>query len=117
MHNVFVYGTLRQGESNHHWLAGADCLGECRLPGSYLLYHLGSYPAVVTGPDGGALMGEVYQVDDSTLALLDELEEYPRLYGRILIATPFGEAWLYHYAQPVDGAPLISGGDWCQRSG
>jgi hypothetical protein len=46
------------------------------------------------------------------LELLDRLEDYPRLYDRILIPSPFGWAWIYVYRGPLDGRPVIGSGDW-----
>lgn len=42
---VAVYGTLKHGHRNHHWLNGADMLGQDRLTG-ITLYDLGPYPAL-----------------------------------------------------------------------
>ncbi|GHA65104.1 gamma-glutamylcyclotransferase [Photobacterium aphoticum] len=117
---VFAYGTLRAGESNAHFLAKATRLGAYRLPAGYRLYDLGAYPAAIEDADGTGLTGEVYAIDDAQLAALDRLEEYPEEYDRVLIKTPWGEAWLYVYNAARDDAleqaPLIAGGDWCQRT-
>ena len=43
---VFVYGTLRRGEHNHHWLEGCRWLGEAELPGA-VLHDLGDRRAHV----------------------------------------------------------------------
>ena len=116
---VFAYGTLRAGESNAHFLAQATKLGAYRLPAGYLLYDLGAYPAAIEDADGTGLTGEVYAIDDAQLAALDRLEEYPEEYDRVLIETPWGEAWLYVYNAELDeaqeGVSIIAGGDWCQR--
>lgn len=64
-HLVFVYGTLRNGERNHHLLATSQCLGHHTTPPVYSLYDLGTYPAVITGHS--PILGEVYLIDDETL--------------------------------------------------
>ncbi|MDX1656411.1 MAG: gamma-glutamylcyclotransferase [Candidatus Competibacteraceae bacterium] len=110
---VFVYGTLRRGQCNHHWLKGARFLGEHTTEPRFILLDLGVFPGVMTGQ--GVVMGEVYAIDAPLLARLDYLEDYPREYTRERIDTPFGQAWIYLYRHaPVD-APVIGGGDWCRR--
>ena len=79
---VFVYGTLKRGEGNHHWLGGATRLGRRRLAGVHL-HDLGPYPKAVRAeaassapPDPATcLHGELYLVDDCGLARLDRLED------------------------------------------
>lgn len=110
---VFVYGTLRQGQSNHHLLAQSELLGNHTTPPIYSLYDLGSYPAVIEGHN--AIYGEVYRVDDDTLKQLDILEDVPVDYRREQIETPFGLAWMYIYQQDQQLEKLISSGDWCQK--
>ncbi|MEZ8742687.1 gamma-glutamylcyclotransferase [Photobacterium swingsii] len=113
---VFVYGTLRQGESNHHLLVDARFLGGAELTRGYALYDLGAYPgAVVDESSAIALYGEVYQVDTATFEALDRLEEYPTGYTRQLVVTPYGHAWVYLYLHSLDGMPRITSGNWCQR--
>jgi gamma-glutamylcyclotransferase (GGCT)/AIG2-like uncharacterized protein YtfP len=111
--NVLVYGTLRAGQSNHHWLKTAGFLGVCKLDSGYALYDLGLYPALIENNDYTLpLYGEVYNVDDLTLQALDRLEEYPTLYDRHLVSTVWGKAWVYVYQLSIQGCPQIMTGDW-----
>ncbi|MFA0499899.1 gamma-glutamylcyclotransferase, partial [Vibrio sp. 10N.222.46.A1] len=55
---VFVYGTLRQGQSNHHYLQQCECLGRFDTPEEYALFDLGAYPAMISGKKN--VVGEVY---------------------------------------------------------
>ena len=106
---VFVYGTLKRGHGNHHWLAGAPFLGEAVLP-DVVLHDLGPFPMAVPGE--GQVRGEVYAVDAAGLARLDRLEGYPRLYDRRPLPLADGRrAWVYlgrphqvrHVADIADG--------------
>lgn len=110
-HRVFVYGTLLRGEPNHWRLDGAGLLGAHRTDPCFRLYLLGAYPGL-TGGGEMAVRGEIYEVDSACLRRLDRLEEYPHLYDRQLIPTPFGRAWVYVYRGEVRDRPLIPGGDW-----
>lgn len=110
-HRVFVYGTLLAGEVNHALLAGARRLGPHRTAPCYTLYRLGAYPGVVRG-GRTAVVGEVYALDAQGLRRLDRLEEYPRLYDRQPIPTPYGRAWIYLYRGRLADRPAIGSGDW-----
>ncbi|QIA62355.1 gamma-glutamylcyclotransferase [Vibrio astriarenae] len=112
-HLVFVYGTLRKGESNHHFIEQSEYLGMCETLPEYALYDLGAYPAVV--PGRSSIQGEVYWVDDEVLAKLDLLEDVPVEYRRETMMTPFGLAWIYLYQQPAELDVEIASGDWFQR--
>ena len=75
MTRVFVYGTLKQGGSNHHYLAGQQFLGEGLTTPGYTLYSLGDYPGMVRAPgDQAGVAGEVWNLDAACLAKLDWLE-------------------------------------------
>lgn len=114
-HRVFVYGTLRQGQVNHTLLVKAWLLGTHRTTPAYTMYHLGAYPGVVARGQE-VVVGEVYRVDVNTLRQLDRLEDYPRLYGRTLIPTPYGRAWIYLYQGKIGRRSCIPGGDWTHPS-
>ena len=107
--HVFVYGSLKRGFSNHALLHRAAYLGEHVTAARYTMYDLGPYPAVSIG-GRTPISGEVFAVDKLTLAALDELEEYPRVYDRIRIATPFGAAWMY--VTPASTHPRVTDGCW-----
>lgn len=114
---VFVYGTLRQGEYNAPYLKGARFLGPCLSASAYTMWDLGAYPGVVPGGDA-PVVGEVYQVDDETLAQLDVLEGYPHDYMRERIDTPYGAAWIYLLRDAERGdRPVVNSGDWCDYHG
>jgi gamma-glutamylaminecyclotransferase len=71
---VFVYGTLKRGDCRHRFMAGGRFLGLATTAPGYRMYHLGEYPALVEDPTGGQVEGEVFEVSDATLRLLDEVE-------------------------------------------
>ncbi|MCG7498710.1 gamma-glutamylcyclotransferase [Vibrio sp. Of7-15] len=110
---VFVYGTLREGESNHGLLESSEYLGSCQTLPQFALFDLGPYPAAILGKT--AIVGEVYRVDILTMANLDQLEEYPKLYDRIKTQTPFGSAWIYLYQNSSELRSVIDSNDWKNR--
>ncbi|ALR16607.1 MULTISPECIES: gamma-glutamylcyclotransferase [Vibrio] len=112
-HLVFVYGTLRKGEYNHHYLSSGQFLGLHESDAQYTLYDLGPYPGVSQGHQ--TIQGEVYLIDDDTLTALDKLEDVPVEYRRESISTPFGQAWIYIYQDTEQLTEEIASGDWCQR--
>lgn len=96
---VFVYGSLKRNQPNHHWLAGATWLGEASLNG-VPLFDLGPFPmavAISPVPEGcRPLQGELYQVDGASLHQLDRLEGTPRLFQRHWLTLSDGRsAWVY----------------------
>ncbi len=117
MQRVFVYGTLRRHELNHHLLRNATYAGIYRTTAEYTLWDLGWYPAAVQ-PGNTALIGEVYTVCAAQLAALDALEAYPYEYTRRMIATSYGNAWIYLYQRALPPkAARIPSGDWRKRRG
>jgi gamma-glutamylaminecyclotransferase len=114
---VFVYGTLLVGESNHAYLKGAPLLREVRTQPEFQLHDLGAFPGLVHGGTQ-AVVGEVYEVDEPTLVGLDFLEDHPQFYLRTFIVLADGsrvETYLLTAAQ-VAGHPIISSGSWRAHS-
>ena len=78
---VAVYGTLMSGERNEHWAANARSRVPCTIKG--WLYDTGwGFPAFVPDEDGMDVTAELLEVTPETLARMDVLEGYPRLYWR-----------------------------------
>ena len=94
MNRVFVYGTLKKGHRNSHFMHGAEFLGNFKTQKIYSMYEFEDYPAVCLH-GRHAIEGEVYHVTDRQFRMLDDLEWYPHFYQRIEIPTHFGEAWMY----------------------
>ncbi|KAL3836231.1 hypothetical protein ACJMK2_021670 [Sinanodonta woodiana] len=94
---VFVYGTLKRGQPNYFYLderSGTAKKGISKFLGKG--QTVDKYPLVVAtrfnvpfllaaSGTGKNVIGEVYEVDDECFQALDELEDYPKLYGRELI--------------------------------
>ncbi len=103
--NVFVYGTLKRCQRNHHVLAGQEFLGEaCTLP-RYRIYE-GGHPCLVEDErTGGRVQGEVWSVTDEVLEKLDHFEGVPDLYSRRAIAIErfAPPVWAYFYNGDVSG--------------
>ena len=126
---VFVYGTLKRGQSNHRLLAQARWDGPAAMEG-LRLHDLGPFPMAVQVSSveaaGCRLQGELVWVDRACLAQLDLLEAVPRLYRRLwwpLVGG--GMAWVYvgrsaqvrHSAALADGLWLGPGAGAPRRRG
>jgi gamma-glutamylcyclotransferase (GGCT)/AIG2-like uncharacterized protein YtfP len=114
LHQVFVYGTLRRGETHHDLLTDAVLLGLHRTEPAYTMLDLGAYPGVVAGGHG-KILGEVYRVNSQALRRLDRLEDYPRLFDRRLIKCRYGRAWMYLYRGDGRERRRVTSGDWKKR--
>jgi len=86
-HNIFVYGTLKRGGSNHRRMAGQQFVAAAHTKPIYRIYAIGDYPAMVDAPqDGCSIEGEIWAVDNECLARLDRLEGLNEgLYKRVPI--------------------------------
>ena len=94
MNRVFVYGTLKRGQRNFHFLEQTEFVGSFSTPGIYSMYDFEGFPAVCVDGEH-AIEGEVFDVSDAQFRMLDELEWYPHFYQRIEIPTVYGDAWMY----------------------
>ena len=119
---VFVYGTLRTGECRAHLLANSKKLGEYRTEPIYTLVDFGPFPGIIEGGDT-SIVGEVVEVDDLTLNLLDTVEGHPTFYTRRAVKLLDGEVdyiddAVTYFApeEQVHGVlKVIVNGDWCKR--
>src|SRR4051812_16582087 len=73
MIHVFVYGSLKRGFRNHHFLETSRFIGPGTTRRDFDLLDLGYFPAMIKG-GGFAIRGEVFMVDRRTLKSLDWLE-------------------------------------------
>lgn len=87
MTKIFVYGTLKRGHGNNYLLGESPLLGQALTLTPFVLFNCGFPMAVPFTRDAAKapllpVMGEVYQVDETTLRRLDSLEGHPDWYER-----------------------------------
>lgn len=71
MNKIFVYGTLKRGGHNNHYLKDSEFVGEGVVSG-YDLYTNGGYPMIM--PGGRTLHGELFLVPDEYMPDILRLE-------------------------------------------
>lgn len=122
--NVFVYGTLLQGERNFGVVA-RYIMGES-VPGvifGKMYSYRQSYPAVVLDEnEDSRIVGEWISVTPDGLKAMDRLEGYSgpgkdNYYDRVLVTDIENgcTGWVYVWASS-EGSPEITSGSWRERS-
>lgn len=123
-HKVFVYGTTRRGGRYHEIVSGSELLDENVQLAGAVMFDLGPYPALVPAPEGtteaNIVTGELYSLDDATLAQLDSRQDHPYLYQRqeVTVTTSDGHtetAWVYWYRHSTEDAERVADGDYAPR--
>lgn len=111
---VFVYGTLLRGQQRNDLLENEIFLGEVRTAPQFTLISLGPFPAIVRYKENQVL-GELYEVSDATLWLLDQVEGVPHLYRREEIELEDGStAIAYLLPHMEEGMWEIKSGSWLE---
>ncbi|MGG1401584.1 gamma-glutamylcyclotransferase [Bacillus salipaludis] len=123
MINVFVYGTLRNGEANDHLLRNTRIAEQSWTNG--LMYDTGyGYPAM-SPTRSSRIYGELYSVTEAELLRLDQLEGYTEgskdnLYERIeqIVFTDKGSFHAYMYIASKENLlkKKIPNGDWKEHN-
>lgn len=117
---VFVYGSLRQHESNYHLLDGAKLVVEQAYVYGELWDTGFGYPAVVLSGQT-KVYGEVYQVSEEQLHILDQLEgyngpgqsnHYERIEQTVYTDHQSLTAQMYVYVERPENDTHIPSGDW-----
>lgn len=115
MNKVAVYGSLREGFSNHRILEGSKKLGTHWVPG-YEMFSLGAFPGVRKGDTH--IFTEVYEVSPNSMQRLDRLEGYNghdehNFYDRVEVSTPYGKAYMYTLEDSrYEEREKVNSGNW-----
>jgi gamma-glutamylcyclotransferase (GGCT)/AIG2-like uncharacterized protein YtfP len=106
---VFVYGTLKRGLHNAHYLAGQKFISEARTQPLYRMVDCGGYPGMYRVTESGlTIHGEIWDISEECLAKLDLLEdvaggEYERIVVQLL--PPYADlgvqGYLYCWRNPT----------------
>lgn len=86
---ILVYGTLKRGFGANYKLQGEACIGAAHTLEDFFMCGSG-FPIIfpATSIEGGyealaaPVLGELYTLSPSTLAVLDMYEGYPNFYSR-----------------------------------
>ena len=108
---LFIYGTLKRGHCRHATLASQSFLGEVATAPEYRLWDLGEYPGLIAAAKqeaGRSIRGELWEVSDDVLAILDEIEGVAEgLYERRpirLVDSQYAGVESYFYCLSITGA-------------
>lgn len=105
---IFVYGTLKKGYRNHHYLQDATYYGEGTLV-DYEMFDLGTYPGI-RYKEAASVDGELYLVNELIKKDIDMLEEEGTLYRCIKVEVKCNhqtlQALVYEYLPEYHGEVL-----------
>lgn len=116
---LFIYGTLKTGFSRNSVLTdgifgiGRKIQNKIKTVPGYRLYDLGAFPALVASKNG-IVEGELWEVDDVLLSIIDQIEGHPHAYRRTpieLIGNIFAESYMLEEWR-INSYPIIQTGIW-----
>ena len=114
MIKLFVYGTLRKGDSRSFFLNDveqAKFLREAKTKPLYTLVNVGMFPALIK-QGKTSVVGELWEIDKRTKQSLDLIEGVPLLYQDEEIELDDDTTAIAYVFQFNRGYPEIESGDW-----
>lgn len=110
MVKLFVYGTLRKEGTANHFLLNSTLLDSAVVLNGYSLYSFGPYPfAIRTDNDKDFIVGDIYEVEEDTLLILDDYEG--EMYKREI--EKINGFYIYVKKDNLpESFPIIVDGDW-----
>ena len=114
---VFVYGTLRQGQSRFEKIKSLtdEIIPDQKIPGAII--HLGDYPGLISY--SGFVTGEIIYCKNmqNLLEKLDYIEGFSgydrdSLFTRILLNSGKITCWVYLWNGEISDGNIIPSGDW-----
>jgi len=114
-YDVFVYGTLRQGGTNHYYLEGASRKKDhIWLPGFRLYDYEQQYPFMVYASLQDKVRGEVYRINEEQLQMLNILEDVQNKLYKLVYVEEENCFTYIKYDDDVGALIYINSGDWIQ---
>jgi len=104
---VYVYGTLKEGNSNNHYLDNAEFIEEAEFTANHTMFTLlnnynGSlykrFPCLIKTPQiKNTIKGEIFKIDEETLMYLDQLESNGSMYQREEVEINGKTCFVYYF--------------------
>ena len=118
---ILVYGTLRKNCGNDRLLLGSEFIGTVSVKGYYMFSNL-AFPYAIPSswvrtrePISDVIVGEIYDINDETLAALDKLEgvAYGHYTREAVIGMPDTQMYIpTNVRDVVTNSYLVPSGDW-----
>lgn len=121
-HPLFVYGTLMKDMPNHGFLTGAKFICQSETMAKYLM--TANFIPFITPEEKvfdslyksklSRVKGELYEVTEEQLQIIDRLEGHPTFYKRVLRECNSPEDWVnaWIYECPYPEGTVIPDGNY-----
>lgn len=114
---IFVHGKFRQGQSGNAQIAAGSFAGKGSTIETYSLYQMNG-KALITKRPVSSVIGEVYEITEELLKVVDRSEGHPHVNKRELVQIKLQDgrtvsAWAYFHILPLREAVVIESGDYC----
>jgi gamma-glutamylcyclotransferase (GGCT)/AIG2-like uncharacterized protein YtfP len=113
---LFVYGTMMSGQRDHAVVERFECVGCVQTKPLYTLVDIDRY-AALTSEGTTSIHGELYLLDEASLALVDRACGAPHLFHRktlsLLDDTPAESHFMT--MEQLRGKRRLPTGNWLER--
>ena len=106
---LFVYGTLKSDGRANHFMQTGRLLGEATTEPRYQLYSAGWFPMMKSVKNGIAIEGEVWELPENVVSIIDRYEGSGFRKSVIKLQDPYCEKTVlaYLYKDSVGNLPEI----------
>jgi len=112
---IAVYGSLRNGLGNHHFLEEMTLVSEEIVLIPFRMVSLGGFPGLVESKTTNPIKIEIYEVTAAAYRAIERLEGYPSFYTKAVVPTSKGGVEVYILEQEnYKTEKPVESGDWVE---